>query len=158
MTVPAPLSIIAGNAARVSCITAVTLTSSWDCSTAGSAVQKSPDGAEAGVVHQHVDAGREPFGDLGPAGGFSEIGRQHFDAAAALVGQLGGQLVEPVRITGHQHNVVAVGGVTAGETLADSGSGPGDQGDATRHGVSVRGESGATFGERGHTMCPPSSD
>jgi hypothetical protein len=43
MTVPTPASTIAGSAARVSCITAVTLTSSWDCSSAGSAVQNSPE-------------------------------------------------------------------------------------------------------------------
>src|ERR1700694_5367880 len=43
MTVPAPAASMGGNAALVSCITAVTLTSSWACSSAGSAVQNSPE-------------------------------------------------------------------------------------------------------------------
>ena len=59
------------------------------------------------------------------------------DVAAALVGQFSGQLIEPVGITGHQDDVVAVGGVATSETLADSGSRPRDQGDAARHGASV---------------------
>ena len=80
MTVPAPLSIMAGNAARVSCITAVTFTSSWDCSTAGSAVQKSPEVPKPALFTSTSTPAAEPFGDLGPAGGFSEVGQQHFDA------------------------------------------------------------------------------
>ena len=92
---------------------------------------------ETGVVHQHVDTGGQPLGDLVPAGGLGEIGRQHLDVAAALVGQLGGQLGQAISVAGHQHDVVAVGGVATSEAFADPGRGPGDQGDAARHGASV---------------------
>src|SRR5215218_4447645 len=43
MTVPSPASSIGGSAAWVNCMTAVTLTSSWLCSTSRLAVQNSPE-------------------------------------------------------------------------------------------------------------------
>ena len=91
MTVPAPAASIGGSAACVSCITAVTLTSSWDCSTARLAVQNSPDGAESGVVDQHLDPGGQPVGDLGAVGGVGEVGGEHLDRRARLVVQFGGE-------------------------------------------------------------------
>ena len=93
--------------------------------------------AETGVVHQHLDTGGQPLGDLVAVGGLGEIGGEHLDVPSALVGQLGGQRLETVCVAGYQHQVVTIGGIAPCETFADTGCGPGDQGDAARHGVSV---------------------
>jgi len=67
----------------------------------------------------------------------TSTGGQHFDGTPALAAQFGCQLVKPISIARHQHQVVAVGGIAAREAFADPGCGPGDQGDAAWHGVSV---------------------
>ena len=114
-------------------MTAVTLTSSWDCSTARSAVQNSPDVPKPALFTRIRTPGGEPVGDLGAVGGVGQVGGQHLDVRARLVVQFGGEPLQPFDVTGDQHQVVAVDGVAAGETRPQPGRRSGDQSDGAWH-------------------------
>ena len=82
-------------------------------------------GAEAGVVDQQLDLDTElgdPGGQRGGVG--AEVAAEH----AGLGGQLGGERLEAVGAAGDEDEVVAARGELAGELLADSRGGSGDQG------------------------------
>ena len=92
-----------------------------------------PRRAEPRVVHQHLHTGPQSFGDGGAVSGLRQVGADHLDIGARLVAQLGGQPGQPVLVAGHQHQVVAVQRVSAGEALTEAGRRPGDQGDRAGH-------------------------
>ena len=128
ITVPSPAASIGGSAACVSCMTAVTLTSSCDCSSARSAVQNSPDVPNPALLTRtRTPAASRSATFARSASG--QIGDEHLDVRTRLVVQFGGEALEPVGVTGHQHQVVAVHGIPAGESRAQPGRRSGDQGD-----------------------------
>ena len=122
-----------GSAAWVSCMTAVTLTSSWACSSARSAVQNSPGRAESRVVHQDPHTCGQPVGDLGPVGGDGQVGGKDLDVRAGFVVQFGGEAFQAFDVAGDQHQVVAVDGVASRESRTQPGRRPGDQSDGAWH-------------------------
>jgi hypothetical protein len=87
--------------------------------------------AETRVVDQQVDgvAGVLEPGlhqlELGPVG---QIGGQHLHLDAVLTPQGGRDLLQALRRTRHQDEVATVGSELAGELVADSCGGAGDQG------------------------------
>src|SRR5690606_25481726 len=60
-------------------------------------------------------------------------GGQHLDVDAGALAKFGGELLQALHIARHQHQIVSVGGVPAGETLAEAGRGSGDECDRTWH-------------------------
>jgi hypothetical protein len=92
---------------------------------------------ETGVVHQYVDTGGQSLRDLPAVSRLGQVGGQHSDGTPALAAQFDCQPAQPISIARHQHQVVPVRGIATREAFADPGCGPGDQGDAAWHGVSV---------------------
>ena len=96
-------------------------------------------GAEAGVVHQELQAGLGPHAvrharqiRLG-----RQIGDEHLARGAVRPSELRGEGVQPVLPPGHQQQVMARR-QGAGELRADPAGGSGDDDDCSAHGVNFR--------------------
>ena len=137
MTVPSSAASIGGSAACVSCMTAVTLTSSWDCSTARSAVQNSPDVPNPALFTSTRTPAASRSATFARSAASARSAAQHFDVGAGLVVQFGGEALQPLDVTGDQYEVVAVDGVAAGESRAEPGCRSSDQCDGAWHAVQV---------------------
>ena len=148
-TVPAPASIIAGNAARVSSITAVTLTSSWDCSRARSAVQNSPDVAKPALFTSTSTPAANRSATLPRSADSARSAGSTSTARPPSPRNSAASSAEPIGIARHQHQVVAVGGIAACEAFADPDVGPVIR--ATR-----RGTASVYLARRAAEACGPS--
>jgi hypothetical protein len=62
-----------------------------------------------------------------------EVGGEHFDSCARFVVEFGRQRFQAFDVTRDEHQIVAVDGVTTGESRAKAGRRPGDQCDGAWH-------------------------
>ncbi len=86
---------------------------------------------EARVVDQQVDrpvrVGESRL-DRPELLAVAEVGRQHLDLDVVRRAELGRDLLQPLDVAGHQHQVVAACGELGGEAVTDAGGGSGDHG------------------------------
>ena len=96
-----------------------------------------PGGTQAGVIDQHPNSCRDPFGNPVAIGGQGQISRQNLDVDAVGRAQFRRQHHQAVDVAGHQNQVMAITREAAGIAFTNAGGGAGDQGDGSRHPVTL---------------------
>src|SRR5207249_5211305 len=106
------------------------------------------DRPEAGVVHEPVD-GEPPAAEvvqqLARRAGLDQVLGDHVGGHSVHVRQLARQGFQPVAAPGNQYEMPAVTREAAGERLADSARGAGDERDLLRHGITSGGLGGPAY-------------
>ena len=130
-TAPRPRSIMPGSTARVRCSTAVTLTSSWRCSSSAPAVSSEPAAARPALLTSRSTGATS--GSASRAATWSRPAASARSAGSTSTTTSGlprvrGRGVEPPPVAGDEHEVVAVAGEPGDERGADAGRRPGDHG------------------------------
>ena len=132
MIAPRRRVTIGPSAAWVSRTSATTLSRISRSSPSTSSSAKRAEGAEAGVVHEEVDGLRRDRASRASTAATTALGRAGRPraprrATPCAARELGGDSLEPSRVAGDEHEVVAARGERVGERRADPGRRAGDE-------------------------------